>query len=247
MSVRCKVGTTTLLVLLVSLTPALALAQATPKPADKVSYWGVTASFTPDWNIPSALTQKVVDQGGAISVSGSQFTFGVVRGRATGGEWGVTFLREPVKDGSSGHGSDSQCFSNGCFDTSTSFMTQGVRLTGVEAYIYKPFKTFSHRVQIGFDFGGGVGTLSGTLNEIQHGVTPTFNPQTQQTIGTATTTPVTKPVTDETGFKTVPLLHAGPSVAIIVGPAVKIRWEAGVVLPGVTFFKVSATILIGAR
>jgi hypothetical protein len=222
-----------LFALILGLAPAAAVPQTlTPPPAEEPSHWGVSASFTPTWKIPSAISSKIVDKGGALTVQGPEFTVGFVHGRSTGGDWGISYVRESIKDGSTGHDSKQNCFSNGCLDASTFATTQNVRLSGVEAHIFLPFGLIKERVQIGINLGGGAAKISGNLLETEHKVNTTFNPQTGQVTGTPTTVMSTKLVTDEISIKTAPMAHIGVVVAVLARPDPKIRWEGGVVLPG---------------
>jgi hypothetical protein len=99
------------------------------------SAWGVMVSGAPQWKFPGFITDQVAGDGGSLSVKGNAFYIGIVHGRDLGGDWGVSFVREKVKDGSSLIDGDQQCFSNGCFPTGTDAMTTGVKMTGVEVHV----------------------------------------------------------------------------------------------------------------
>ena len=229
----------------------------TPTPSapteSKVSHWGIAFSATGSWYLPSSITNNIAKDGGGVSLVGSQFTIGIIRGRGTSGDWGVTFVHEPVKNGSYGFDSNTKCgFSNGpmpggCFNTSGSAVTQNVKMNGVQVHKYVPFRTIKGRVQFGMDFAGGFGTLSGTLNKTSSDLTNVLtNPKTGQKTAVLTTTVTTEAVTDEMPSK-VPLGRLTFVAAAIVHPAIKVRWEFGMLMPGETASTIVVTYLFGAH
>ena len=229
---------------------------ATP-PSDsattKVSHWGVLFSATPSWELPKVLTNAVASDGGSLVVVGSQFTIGIVHGRAMGGDWGVTFVHQPIKNGSRGSDGDTDCgYLNGplpgnCFDTSGGAVTQGVAMNGVEIHKFIPFGSIKRRVQIGIELAGGVGKLSGTLQKTSNDVTNILvNQKTGTRTGVLTTTVTTEDVTAEVPG-TLPLGRLSLVAALIVHPAIKVRWEGGMLFPGQSFSTVVVTYLFGAH
>ncbi len=221
----------------------------TTTPAPESSQWGLIVSVTPQWKIPSYLASVITQQGGVVNVTGSQFTIGVVHGRSESGDWGVSFVREPVKNGSTGDNNNQDCGTAppACFDTSTAVVTQSVMMTGVEIHKFIAFGLIHGRVQIGFTFAGGIAKISGNFLETKHTISVTFNPQTQQRNVTPVTTVSTTAVADELGFSTVPMMQLGPVVTVIITPALKVYWDAGEMIPGNTFFELRAAYFIGAR
>lgn len=236
--------------------PEAPASKAAPKPAAaaaKVSNWGLVVSATPSWYLPKQMTDAFASDGGSLVVVGSQFSIGIVHGRAMGGDWGVTFIHQPIKDGSRGSDTDSDCgFVNGplpggCFNTGGGAVTQGVAMNGVQVHKYIPFATIKRRVQLGMNFAGGVGKLSGTLVKTSSDVTNVVtNPKNGTQTGTLTTTVTTEDVAEEV-LGTVPLGRITVVGAFIVGPAIKVRWEGGVMLPGASFSTLAVTYLFGAR
>ena len=96
-----------------------ALALARPVLAQKPSSsWGVVASVTPNWTV--ADRTKYFFGGGEVGMDGSEFTIGVARGRTLSGDWGFSYMRMKVNDGSTVSDTELQCeiFSNGCFTDS---------------------------------------------------------------------------------------------------------------------------------
>ena len=130
------------LVVLIGLLPAPAQAQGTND-----SHWGVAASSTPNWTIAEPIRKLFFEEEGTIK--GSEFTIGVVRGSTRGGDWGVSFVRKPFKDGSGEISSDRQCFDPAqrqCVTEHESTLTQGVYLNGVQVHWFIAFATIKSRV-----------------------------------------------------------------------------------------------------
>src|SRR5579864_4647530 len=233
--------------------------QQTPTPAPSsgpststVSQWGVVFSATPSWYVPNSIINKIASGGGATIV-GTQFTIGIVRSRSMSGDWGVTFVHEIVKDGSNGFSTDTSCgFANGpmpggCFNTSGGAVTQGVKMNGVQVHKFIPFGMIKRRVQLGIELAGGIGKLSGTLQKTSSDITNVLmNPRTGQRTGLLTTTVTTEDVTAELPSK-VPLGHLSFVAAAIVNPAIKVRWEGGMLMPGQSFSTLAVTFLFGAH
>jgi hypothetical protein len=120
------------------------------------SRWGVSGSFVPTWQVPRE--GKVLFDANEIVVEGSEFRVGFVRGRDFGGDWGVSFLRETVNDGSRVCGPRESCFGTfGCGLVATQYVFDDVTLTGIEVHKFLAFVTIARRVQIGMPFAGGVG------------------------------------------------------------------------------------------
>jgi hypothetical protein len=73
-----------------------AVCHATPAAA-QLSHplWGVGASFTPTWRTPDY--QHVLFEADSVTLSGSEFTVGVVRGDQLKADWGVSFVRRSFK------------------------------------------------------------------------------------------------------------------------------------------------------
>jgi hypothetical protein len=229
----------------------------TPAPSSgssnsKVSHWGVLFSATPSWTVPNSIIDKIASGGGATIV-GTQFTIGIVHGRATSGDWGVTFVHEPVKDGSNGFNSDTNCgFANGpmpggCFNTSGAAVAHAVKMNGVQVHKFFSFGMIKRRVQLGLEIAGGIGKLSGTLQKFSSDITNVQrNPKTGVQTGLLTTTITTEDITAELPSN-VPLGHLAFVAAAIINPAIKVRWEAGMLMPGQSFTSLAATFLFGAH
>ena len=186
---------------------------------DRRSHWGVTVGFSPRWMTSGLLDttlEKLWDESG-IHFSGSEIRAGVVRGSELGGDAGLSFVRRPFDDGSGfvrEHG--------------VRYGTRGVVLTGVEAHKFTPFWAIRDRVQIGLDYGAGVGVFDGVVDATVGEVS----------VGGAL---------DPWGIGIVPIGRLELAVAVIAAPGLKVPAKGGVNFPGVQTFSVSASYLFGAR
>ena len=196
--------------------------------------WGVQASFTPKWTGNESFTKWIVD--GTADVEGSEWTIGFVRGAMNGGDWGLSYVRKPFKDGSTFVENDEECGGpSGCstfVDTNT---TRGVYLRGVEVHFFIPVYSKS-RFQIGINAGGGAGFFEGDVDVVS----------TSQNPGQP---PFTDTYTDEASevfWPVTPLIKAEAQVAITVAPGLKIKAGGGLNTPGYAF-RIGAMYLFGAK
>jgi hypothetical protein len=229
--------------LLVGAIPAPLLAQG-----DR-SHWGVHASFTPQWTLMEPLRKVMFEEGGTLA--GREFTVGVVRGSTRGGEWGVSFVRKPFKDGSGSIEVDSECFGssaqpNQCATTTTTSLTRGVYLNGVQVHKFVRFANIKDRVQLGMNVGGGIAAVKGQVVETMDGFQVRgFNPQT----GRVTLTPVhseeTQTAKDEL-LPLFPLAKLEAQGAVILTPALKLQIAGGLNFPSRSF-RTGVVYLLGAR
>lgn len=191
---------------------------------DRRSHWGVTVGFSPRWETPELLTSRLEElwDGSSIDFSGSEFRVGIVRGSELGGDAGVSFIQRPFHDGSGLVEADG-----------TSYVTRGVVLTGVEAHKFTPFGTIRERVQIGLDYGAGVGRFEGAVDAT--------------TSGGAALDVLVEDALDLWGIGIFPVGRVELAVAVIAAPGLKVRAKGGINFPGVQTFSISANYLFGAR
>jgi hypothetical protein len=205
------------------------------------SYWGVGVSFVPAWTATPRVQEFLISGDGTLQ--GSEFSVGMVRGSTRGGDWGVSFVRKPFKDGMTFVESSYDCFTpTDCFGSSRTQVFHDSYVNGVEAHGSFSFVTIKNLVQIGMNVGGGVGRVRGTVEETYeftstHPVTGEPMPPMRD---------VTVRPADEVLYKLMPLFKLEAQGAVILTPALKVKVAGGLNLPG-TSFRVSAVYLIGAR
>ena len=189
------------------------------------SHWGVSFGFTPRWSasqstMPVGVLWDDVDE---IDLSGSALRVGIIRGSEAGGDWGVSFVRRRFRD-------ESVVDFTSAGDAR--YVTDGVSLTGVEIHRFSPFVTVAGAVQIGMEYGGGIGTLAGDA-------IATNRPD----IGVRDVTDALR----EHGIPIVPLARAELAAAIIAAPGLKVRIKGGLNFPGLQTFSVTINYLFGSR
>lgn len=199
--------------------PAPAMAQIdTPS-------WGITAGFSPQWSIPSALLADLFDAT-ELDVKGPEFRIGVIRGTTFGGEWGVSLIHKRLSKKSTlqVEGSDSVL----------NVVADDAELLGVEVHRFFPFARVGN-VQIGANLGGGVAQLRGF-------VTGTYE--------STTTAQFTLPFPEAfevTGqdIQWLPIGRAEIAAAALVGERLKVRVSGGFNMPGVQALSISFSYLLG--
>jgi hypothetical protein len=210
------------------------------------SYWGVNGSYTPRWELMKPLRDALFEGDDVEgTLEGSEFTIGFVRGSTFGGDWGVSFVRKPFKDGSGGNETSVQCFNQAqtqCATETTSTLTEGVYLNGVEVHWFIAFGTIKDRVQIGLNVGGGIARVNGNVVETRDGFRPVnFNPFTLEPFHEVETLSA-----QEELLTIFPLVKLEAQGAVIVTPAFKVKVGGGLNFPGLAF-RVGGTYLFGAQ
>ena len=212
------------------------------------SSWGVSGSFVPSWTVPAdnALS-KAMFGADALDIAGSEFRVGFVRGRMMGGDWGVSFVRRKLKDGSTISADlytdpELPALQQGEFTT-----LRNVELTGVEVHKFTPFGTIAKRVQIGLLFGGGIASSKGELDTrtVSADYRFTGNQMVKVPVETRETLDAKELVFPRNGL--VPLGRLEVAVAGIVAPGLKVRASGGMAFPGMHSFSIAGVYLIGAK
>ena len=128
------------------------------------SFWGITGSFAPRWRVPLGFGRLMFSEADDVDFFGSEFRIGIVRGRPDGGDWGISFVRKRIGDGSSVFREVPDVFFLGLEATTTTYsVNKGVWLTGVEVHTFLPFLRMGGRGQLGVVLAGGLSTqASGT-------------------------------------------------------------------------------------
>jgi len=223
---------------------------------NKQSHWGVSASFTPKWKMWDKITEKIADPGQTWTVEGKQFTIGAVHGRSQGGDFGVDYTVQPVKNGSKVESSEQQCTGSNtnnttppCFTLHSKDVTDNIKMAGVKVHFFIPFVTIKKRVQVGINIGAGAAfQLTGNVIETEDNLTfvPNTPPQPGGT-NKITTTTSTKQFKDVFELPIIPLFDVDIAVAFIISPAIKVRYQAGVGIPGQKNFQILGYFLFGAH
>jgi hypothetical protein len=232
--------------------PSLVEAQTTPPPGGEKK-WGVIASFTPMWKGNLSLQQGLFwsdpDDDTTPPFEGSEFTIGFVRGSARGGDWGVSYVRKPLKDitQTSTFGPETFCPApNNCqtYSSVETLTTHNVLVDGVEVHFFIPFaRLASERVQLGINVGGGVGFSSGTFTEtFTDTVVFTNPPSTQVDVFTDE-----GDVSNEIIGAILPLAKAEFQASFRVAQGLKVNVNAGMNVPSAFAFRIGVVYLFGAK
>jgi len=227
--------------------PAVASAQSTSE-----KRWGVNLSFTPAWTENEKLKDRLFWGDEDFPLEGSELLIGFVKGTMRGGDWGVSYVRKPIKN-TTVSVSQTQQFCSGpnnascqtqVFSSTTE--SRDVLVDGVEVHFFIPVVTLANRVQLGVNAGGGAGFPTGTVARFgtstntftQPGLPPQVTTQTFSSEGDAA---------DEIISKVVPLLKVEFQAAVIVAPGLKIKFAAGLNAPSAPALRIGMTYLFGAR
>jgi hypothetical protein len=176
--------------------------------------WGVSASFTPRWTTPEAVTGIFMAE--EVSLEGRDIRLGVVRGRTEGGDWGVSFVRQQLKAGG-------VVDVNGTRDV----LDDGVVLTGAVFEYYGAFFTIKKRVQMGVASSFGAASVTGTARR-NNAETVKFN-EVLKLAGYNT--------------RVSPLVRVELALAVIVRQGFKVRVSGGYNYPGVSRLTVGGVYL----
>jgi len=240
----------------VALFSTLVLLVASPKDGfAQNSHWGVSVSASPEWTISERVRGILADEDETVNIEGGEFAIGLARGSTLGGDFSVSYVRKPWKDGIGFVSDNTDCFSPGpnqpqiCLRNGEQNLFEHVSLNGVEVnWFYAPrFGRIKNRVQIGLNIGGGVGKFSGSVRKVEDNQEPVFTPGpgggTVRIVNTHREE--TNPAEDEL-LPVFPLLKVELMGALIATPAVKIKVAGGLNFPG-TGFRVLGVYLFGAR
>ena len=211
----------------IALAATVALALGAPAEAQfleafEEDRWGVHASFTPQWRA-SEQARYLLGADDVTDWLGSDFSVGFVRGRATGGEWGLALIRQRVK-------ADSMlCLSadeagDACGDPLEA--ARGLRLQGFEFHWFAPIATFADdRVQVGINTGAGAGWYEGSVRR------PAASPDDPRL---AVDAPDVLRLGGPDGPEGVPIpmFRVEFAVAVVVAPGLKVMGSGGYGLPG---------------
>jgi hypothetical protein len=216
--------------------------QASVVSAQDQSHWGIQATVAPGWSTPTSIGTAL---GGTIDMRGSDFTVGFVHGRELGGDWGVSFVRKAVTDGSRADDVSQNCFSTACFLDGESRVYTNTAMTGIEIHKYVNFVTIQRRVQIGMNFAGGIASVSGTQIRTVYSADVVGSDRFGNPIAIQQQAISVEPA--DFGVSPFPLAKIQLAVGVLATHGVKIRAAGGLNVPGVEAFSVTGVYLFGAR
>lgn len=237
--------------------------------------WGVELSITPKWFTPDGgswsqdLYCGLLIPAGRfsnceeVSLGGSDFRVGFLRGRSRGGDWGVAYVRRRFSDdaavraglscpaeslrpyltgGGFSFPSGPSCgalFSGP--DSGYYFQFTNVTLSGPEFHWSIPITTIANRVQLGFTAAGGIGSLKGFADGFS-----TTGEQSGVNLGSPFPT-VRAVRVDIDGLlsKTQFMARTDFDVAVRVAPGVKVRASAGLDMQGAHIGGISLLYFFG--
>lgn len=216
------------------------LIAAAPVAAQDRSVWGFSGSVVPKWEMASQLS--ILFDADRVDITGGEFRAGVVRGRPTGGDWGVSFVHKTFKDDGQIVFAEAEqnCFGSTCFMESASGALRNVTIDGIEVHKFIPFVTIKRRAQVGLTVAGGVGSWKGAVVVDENvldfqGSTPTPRHSVQEY-------PITEAYVLERSM--VPLFRLELGAALIAHDSFKVRVSGGVNFPGTQRVSISAIYLL---
>lgn len=182
-------------------------------------HWGVQIAVAP-WHAGEKF--RGLMDAKDLDLTGRSVRVGLTRGQMRGDEWGVTFVRRSITEGSRLVDYIGRSYS---FDDS-------VRMTGVMGEQFKSFGTIADRVQIGALIGGGLARVEGLVWPTAGG-----EPRAAREVLTM--------FAHETHFQL--LARAEIGVAALVAPGVKVRVSGGFDWPGTTVVTITGLYFFGGR
>ena len=218
-----------------------------PEEEKPPAQWGVTASVTPRWEVPgsfsgliAATDDAITTPDGASTVTGSEWSIGIVRGRPQGMTASISLTQQRIRAGSEIDGiREYQCTQTSTCRAGTRLTFDDVQALGAEGSLFFPFLRLNDHVGFGLDLGGGGARFMGTASEESLSGAPGEPPQRAQ----GSIPDVTKRL-----FYGEPytwFLHVEPGVAIWPTRNVRIHAGAGFHFPGRTYFSLKTAVFFG--
>ena len=199
--------------------------------------WGVSASITagvlPKWNTPQGFRAfYLADE---VSLAGSEFQVGVVRGTELGGDSGWSFIRQAIDSGSFVHDTLN--------DGSARRLTVDLPTTfdGFLYHRYTPFTTIRERVQIGMVIGAGAGWYRGMVADV---VTDAEGVATEDRMAANFLSGLARE--GESRWIPLPMARFEAAVAGVLGAGFKARFSGGYSLPHGRVFRLGLVYFVGS-
>jgi hypothetical protein len=223
---------------------ALSAAPVAAQQTDERARWGIAGSLTPEWEFLHFL-EDAMDK--SIEMKGDELRIGIVRGKPLGSEWGISYVKRRVDDGSTMVQEKPKCLASATTEAvcagGTSYETRGAFLNGVQMHRFFPLGTIARRVQLGAVISGGVARLGGRADQTHEHVQVTVTPSTGapvMSIGRETGSVDAREIFSHTFVaEYMPIGGLEAAVAVIVAPGLKLRLSGGASFPG--FHRVSLT------
>lgn len=194
--------------------------------------WGLDISVTPSWQ--TGTPARYLFQADRIDLTGSEVTFGFVRGELLGGDWGMSFVNKAIAKNSTLDVDVSPCGRGTC---GTFYRTiSRTRMTGLEFHQFLPYKTWRGRAQLGMVGSVGVAWLRGTL--YKRTVTEESDVESFQAAADELYPP---------SQAIVPLLSMEIAGSGVVTNGIKVRASGGFSMPGYHTFRVTVIYLFPNR
>lgn len=200
------------------------------------THWGARVSFVKNWTMAQQVKDLLSDDGDEINIDGSEFEIGFVRGSRLGGDWGVSFVRKPFKDGSGVTTTDQDCFNQAqtiCKPRTEVTTTKNVMLTGFEVHWFIRIVNIKQRVQVGVNVAGGLAQTSGEVVKTTDRFEATGFNQQGPTGYKAIHEEETSDAKDEL-FPYFPQIKIEVVGSVILAPKFKIQIAHGLNFPAIT-------------
>lgn len=198
------------------------------------SSWGITVDATPHWEVMPFLEKYVDDD---LDFSGRDLRVGIVRGRTLGGDWGVSFIRTNIDNGSSITSNDTSSYcANNCVEigmVGDSYHFVDASFTGVEVHKYFPFVTIKDRVQVGMNLGAGALWIRGTADKssVRPQVTFDNGDIDAQAITEISRIPARDVFEDYLGTAILPIVRLEAVLGLVLTENFKVKVGTGLNLP----------------
>lgn len=213
--------------------------------------WGITGTFVPNWAAMDDLKILYKDAQ-SMDYGGSEFRFGLLRGKELGGDWSVTYLQRTVREGSTIDSSETSTGPSGepvrYGSVYTVEQNSPVKIRGIEGQKFSPLATIRNRAQIGMVFGGGIGWYQGTMTARNYDVDFTNGPPpTYQPIFIQKETVTQVEAKDIFALSFVPLARIELAGTALLAPGLKLRVSGGFSFPNTQVFSLTVNYLFGAK
>ena len=223
-----------------------------------VSLWGVSGSFTTSWSAPREYRWLLGAEN--LDLRGHDYRIGFARGSVLGGEWGLSYVHQTVKQGSTIDLVDwfpadvdvPSCSVEafGAGDCGVFYETKsGLFLRGFAFHKWAPFITIAERVQIGINVEGGAGWYRGTASrrvvDRRDPALATSDDFVGETVSDVMGSELTLP---RRADAPTPIFNVDVGVAGIVADGVKVRGGIGLYgFPGKRAIYLSGTYFFDLR